>query len=229
MKLKTIIAAIATLSIAFTSCSKDRDDDFNIPPISGLNIIHASPTTEKLDVYVENTRANNTDFAFGNKMGYFSLYSGSRRLVTTKKGSTETLLAEDLVLEDQKAYSLFIYDKFDALKYLLVKDDLTAPSSGKAKVRFVHLSPDAAALNLAIQGEDTDLFTDKSFKGYTDFVEITPAEKVTFVIKNKADGSVAATLDNVKIEGNKIYTVWAKGLAAATDNTGLGVEVFEHR
>jgi hypothetical protein len=111
----------------------------------------------------------------------------------------------------------------------MVKDDLTAPASGKARVRFVHLSPDAPAFNLAIAGKDTDLFTDKSFKGYTDFVDIDPAEKVTFNVKNKVNGAIAASIADVKIEANKIYTVWVKGLVAATDNTKLGVEVFVHR
>ncbi len=228
MKIKTIIAAIATLSISLASCSKD-DRELVVPPISGLNIIHASPTTEKLDFYVDGTRANNVDFAFGNKMGYFSLYSGKRRLITVKKNTTTPLLvSEDLTLEDQKAYSLFIYDKFDALKYLFVKDDLTAPASGKAKLRFVHLSPDAPELSLSIAGKDADLFSGKAFKSYTDFTEIDPAAKVTFHVEN-ADGSVTATLADIKIEAGKIYTVWVKGLKAAADDTKLGIAVFEHK
>lgn len=217
---------MAAISIALASCSKDKD--YTPAPISGLNVIHASPTAEKLDFFVENTRANNTDFAFGNKMGYLNLYSGLRRLVTTKKNSSTPLLTENFTLEDQKIYSLFIYDKLDVIKYLMIKDEITAPASGKAKIRFVHLSPDAPALNLNIGGKDTDLFTDKSFKGYTEFVDIDPADKVTFNVKNKADGTLAVKIEDVKIEANKVYTVWVKGLKASTDDTKLAVAVFAH-
>jgi len=217
---------MAALSIALVSCSKD--EDYTPPPISGLNVIHASPTNEKLDFFVENTRANTADFAFGNKIGYLNLYSGSRRLVTTKKNSSTPLITENFTLEDQKIYSLFIYDKLDIVKYLMIKDEITAPATGKAKIRFVHLSPDAPALNLNIGGKDTDLFTDKSFKSYTDFVDIDPADKVTFNVKNKTDGTLAAKIEDVKIEANKVYTVWVKGLKVATDDTKLAVAVFGH-
>jgi hypothetical protein len=220
--------ALAALSVTLTACSKD-DDNITPPQISGLSVIHASPTTEKLDFYVENTKANTAEFAYTNKIDYLNLYSGTRRVLITKKGQTTSLLTEGLTLEPQKGYSLFICDKLETVKFLLIKDDLTVPAAGKAKVRFVHLSPDAPALNLAIAGKDTDLFTDKSFKGYSDFVNIDPAEKVTFNVKNKADGAVAASIADVKIEAGKIYTVWVKGLKAATDDTKLGVVVFEHK
>jgi hypothetical protein len=219
--------ALATLSVTLTACSKD--DDITPPPISGLSVIHASPTTEKLDFYVENQKANKEDFAYTDKIDYLNLISGTRRLVIAKKGAATALLTEDFPLEPQKGYSLFVYDKFETIKFLMIKDNLTAPASGKARIRFVHLSPDAPAFNLAIAGKDTDLFTDKSFKGYTDFIDIDPAEKVTFNVKNKDGGAIAASIADVEIEANKIYTVWVKGLVAATDDTKLGVEVFVHK
>lgn len=228
---KTFITLLA-LSVTLAACSKD-DGDFTPPDISGVSVIHASPTAEKLDFYVGNinptAKGNTGDFAYTNKIDYLNLYSGTRKLLITKKGSTTSLLAEDFSLEPQKGYSLFIYDKLETVKFLMIKDDLTAPAAGKAKVRFVHLSPDAPALNLAIAGKDTDLFTDKSFKAYTDFVSIDPAEKVTFNVKNKADGTLATSVADVKIEAGKIYTIWVKGLKAATDDTKLGVTVFLHK
>lgn len=220
--------ALAALSVTLAACSKN-DGDFTPPQISGVSVIHASPTTEKLDFYVENQKANDEDFAYTNKIDYLNVYSGTRKLIIKKKGSSTSVLSEDFTLENQKGYSLFVYDKFETVKFLMIKDDLTAPAPGKARVRFVHLSPDAPALNLAIAGKDTDLFTDKSFKAYTDFVDIDPAEKVTFNVKNKSDGSLATKIEDVKIEANKIYTVWVKGLKAATDDTKLGVAVFVHK
>jgi hypothetical protein len=223
---------LAVLSVTLAACSKN-DDIVTPPDISGVSVIHASPTAEKLDFYVgnisANAKGNNSDFAYTDKIDYLNLYSGTRKLLITKKGVGTSLLAEDFTLEPQKGYSLFVYDKLETVKFLMIKDELTVPAAGKAKVRFVHLSPDAPALNLAIAGKDTDLFTDKAFKGYTDFVSIDPAEKVTFNVKNKADGTLAASIADVKIEAGRIYTVWVKGLKAATDNTKLGVVVFEHK
>jgi hypothetical protein len=221
--------ALAVCSVALAACSKD-DDDFTPPQIAGLNVVHASPSTEKLDLYVENTLVpNNTDFDYGDKIGYLNLITGNRTIIVKKKGTPANLLSESFSFEVQKGYTLFVGDKFDQLKYVMIKDDLSYPEAGKAKVRFVNMSPDAPALNLAIAGKDTDLFTDKAFKQYSDFVNIAPGENITFNAENKETGALVATAANVKIEANKIYTIWVRGLTDATaDEMKLGIKVFAH-
>ncbi|TDQ09520.1 DUF4397 domain-containing protein [Pedobacter metabolipauper] len=222
---KMLIAAL-TLSAVMISCTKN--DEYYQQPISGLSVIHASPTTELLDFYVDNTKANTADFAYTNKIDYLNLYSGNRRLSISKKGTTTSVISEMFNLDPQFGYSLFVIDRFEAAKFLLLKDDLTAPAAGKARVRFVNLSPDAAALNLNIAGKDTDLFTNKLFKEYSTFEPIDAADNVTFNVKG-ADGTVETKIENVKIESGKIYTIWVKGLKAATDDKKLGVAVFTHK
>jgi len=223
---KIIIAAIA-LSAALISCTKETD--MTPIEISGLSIIHASPTSEKLDIFIDSEKANSTDLSFTNKIDYLNVLSGSRKVVVKKKGVTDALLTDTLTLEPQKGYSLFVIDKIGTLKYLIVKDSLSTPAAGKASVRFVNASPDAPALNLSIGGSTTDLVSNKSFKGYSDFITIDAADKVTFNLKNKETGAVEASIADVKIEAGKIYTIWAKGLKVATDDTKLGVSVFTHK
>ena len=223
---KIIIAAI-TLSVALVSCTKNND---TMPEhISGLSVIHASPTTEKFDFFVDNTKVNTADFAYTNKIGYLNLISGNRKFIITKKGVTTPILSDTMTVKPGVGYSLFVIDKIETLKYLLLTDDLTQPVTGKARVRFVNVSPDAPALNLAIGGSTTDLFTNKAFKGFSAFESIDAAEKVTFNVKNKETGAVEATIADVKIEAGKIYTIWVKGLKAATDDTKLGVAVYTHK
>ena len=36
-------------------------------------------------------------------------------------------------------------------------------------------------------------------------------------------------LENLKIEKNKIYTIWAKGLKNKTDSTKFGLAVLPHK
>jgi len=223
---KIIIAAI-TLSVALVSCTKD--DDLTPQQISGLSVIHASPTTEKFDFFVDNTKANTADFAYSGKIDYLDLISGNRKFIISKKGTTTPLLSDTMTVKPGIGYSLFVIDKIETLKYLLLTDDLTQPAAGKARVRFVNVSPDAPALNLAIGGSTTDLFTNQSFKGSSAFASIDAAEKVTFNVKNKETGALEASLADVKIEAGKIYTIWVKGLKAATDDTKLGVAVFTHK
>ncbi|WP_379086876.1 DUF4397 domain-containing protein [Pedobacter sp. UC225_65] len=137
---KAIIAAV-TLSVALLSCAKKQD--YIVVDVSGLSLIHASPTIEKLDVYVDNTRATISDFGYGSKIDYLNAYSGNRKLTVTKKESGVALKSEFATLTVNKGYSLFVIDKLENIKFLLLEDDLAKPAAGKAKVRFVNLSPDS--------------------------------------------------------------------------------------
>ncbi|RZK16365.1 MAG: DUF4397 domain-containing protein, partial [Flavobacterium sp.] len=203
MKIKSLIAAIAVTTL-LGSCMKD-DEVRPQQPVAGLSIIQASPTTENLDVYVDATRAV-LDLPYAKKIDYLNLYPGNRKISIKKTGSQTDLLAQELTLKDYIGYSLFVIDKLETVKFLFLEDDLAAPATGKAKVRFVNLSPDAPALNLAIAGKETDLVTNKLFKEYSTFIEIDAAEKVTFNVKNKETGAPETSIADVKVQAGGIYT-----------------------
>lgn len=222
-----MLFAALTLSAVMTSCSKDFDNT-PAPSVSGLNMINASPTTELLDFFVNNTRGNNENFDFGKKLGYYNLYSGTSKISMTKKGSQTALTSESFNFAPERGYSLFVIGKIDSLKFLMVKDSVSLPASGKANVRFVNVSPDAPALNLSVGTAATDLVTDKGYKQYSEFTTIDAATKVSFTAKNKATGAVEATLPDVEIKSGETYTIWVKGLKAATDSTKLGLAIFRH-
>lgn len=228
MKIKALFA-IAALSVAMVSCSKDDDSNYIQQPISGLSLYNASPNTEKFDVWIGTSKAPLEDFSFGKKVEYLNVYSGEREVFLKKKGTEPVLTTQKFTFEQQVGYSLFVVDNLASVKLLILKDDLTKPATGKARVRFVNVSPDGGALNLGIEGKDTDLVTNKLFKEYSTFVDIDAAEKVTFNVKNTEGGAVAAKIQDVKIESGKIYTVWVKGLKATTDDTKISVLVSEHK
>lgn len=222
------IAAALTLSLGLFSCSK-MDSDYQPIEVSGLNIIQATPTTELLDVYVDNTRANgNTDFEFGNKIGYLSAYSGNRTFNVTKKNTPTSLKSLAYTLKPQIGYSLFVANTLENVELLMLEDNLTKPAAGKATIRFVNLSPDGGALSLAINGSATDLSTNKLFKEFSEFVTIDAAESVTLNVKNATSGLTETAVTNYKIEDGKIYTIYAKGLKAGTGETGFSAKIFSH-
>lgn len=224
--IKTILVAL-TVTIGLSACSKK----FESQPInlSGLNIIQASPTTEKLDVYVENTKGTPANFSFGNKTDYLNAYSGTRRFSVTMQGETTALKSETFTLEPQAGYSLFVIDKLETIGFLYLKDDLTKPQADKAKVRFVNLSPDGGSFDLLIAGKTESLASNKGFRAYSDFIAIDAADKVTFNVKNSLTGNVDASVVDFKVEAGQIYTIWVKGLKTNTDETKLGVEIYTHK
>ena len=111
---------------------------------------------------------------------------------------------------------------------MLLPDNLTKPVKGKASVRFANLSPDSDPLTLSVEG-DAALITNIAFKDYSNAILVGIGDKVTFNIREHKTGNLVLTLPDVKIEDEKIYTIYVKGLKAATDDTKLGVAIYTHK
>lgn len=221
-----IIFALLGLTLFISACKKDWGDSDSVT-VAGIGFVHASPGTGALDFIVDNQRANTKAFTYTNDLGYFGAYPGTRLFGIVKKDSTRYLTTSNVTLRSGLFYSAFVIDVLPAPKILVVEDDLKAPETDKAKVRFINLSPDAPALDLAVVGKDVALFTAKAFKESTPFISIDPSDSYTFQIKEGAN--VTATLPATKIEKGKIYTLWAKGLKSKTDSTKFGLGILSHK
>lgn len=223
----TNIIVAFILSVLFVSCAKDSNEP--VIDVSGLSIVNASPSTEKLDVYVDNTKVTNSSgFGFGDKIDYLSAYSGNRRMTITRRDSNVPLKTELFALEPQFGYTLFIIDRFADIKFMLLPDNLTKPVKGKASVRFANLSPDSEPLTLSVENK-TAFITNISFKDYSNAILVDIGDKVTFEVREHRTGNLVLSLPDVKIEDEKIYTIYVKGLKAATDETKLGVAIYTHK
>ena len=218
-----IICALFALTIILSACKKDWNDD----PIeaAGIGFVHASPGTGALDFILDNQKIGN--FTYNNDRGYYAAYPGTRLVGVSKKDSLKYLTNGTATLRGGSFYSVFVVDTLKSTKLLLIEDDLKAPETEKAKVRFINLSPGSAPLDLAVEGNATALFTAKAFKEYTPFTAISPSESYTFQLKE--GGAVKASLPAVKIEKGKIYTIWAKGLKSTTDSTAFGLSVMTNK
>lgn len=220
-----IIFSLFAITLLFSACKKDWDDT----PIeaAGIGFIHASPGTAALDFVLDGQKIKS--FTYTQDFGYYAAYPGSRLAGVAKKDSLKYLATATANLGGGKFYSVFVADTLKSTKLLVVEDDLKAPATDKANVRFINLSPGAPALDLSIQGKDGALFTAKAFKEFTTFSSIDPSESYTFEVKQTGTTTVKATLPAVKIEKGKIYTIWAKGLSSKTDSTQFGLSIMTNK
>ena len=110
------------------------------------------------------------------------------------------------------------------MRILLIEDDLTAPAQGKAHVRFIHLSPDAPAVDITLTN-GTVVFGNKAFKEFTAF---TPLDAGTYDLQVRVAGTTTVALDlaGITLEAGKIYTVFAKGFLAGVGQQQLGAEII---
>ena len=219
---KTTTLFIAAAIISFSSCTKKNDDTTFY---SSLSVTHASPDAPAVDIYIDNSKVTTTPFSFSNTTGYLkNLISGKRNIKVNVAGTTTNVINADITFDGNKNYSLFAIDSVSKLSTLLTVDDLTAPAAGKAHVRFIHLSPDAPAVDIAVVGGPV-VFPNSSFKSVSTF---TPLGAGTYNLEVRVAGTtnVALTLPSITLESGKIYTVYAKGFLGGTGAQALDAGII---
>lgn len=212
-----LLSLAATL---FVSCRDNDDDDLPEPDAAAISVVNASPGQTAFNFAFDNQIVNGPALTFGIQSGYLLAYAGQRKFDATLGGTNQSVLTETITLEKDKYYSLFISGS-SSLSAFLTADDVSAPASGKAKIRFIQLSPDAGTLALNIKGGAT-LFNGQDFKTASAFAAIDPA---TYTLEIKNTGGTAIAEKEVTIAAGKIYTVWAGGMLAGTGNTAMTIFV----
>lgn len=210
-----IIIAFFSFSLLFlSSCLKNSDSDNNTIG-SALTVIHASPDTEPFDFVLNRSAVLPQNVSYATRIPYFSLYSGTYEARFYKHNTyTDPLYSTDINLAQGKYYSLFLTGLEADLTNLLIEDDLSRPEEGKAKLRFVNVSPDAGALDFSIV-TDSLFASNKNFKEYTAFYNIAPG---TYSATFSSHTGEAVDFDfELKLERGKTYTVVARGLVETTN------------
>ncbi len=93
-------------------------------------------------------------------------------------------------------------------------DDIRAPDLGYAAVRFVHLSPNAPIVDIAVLGGPV-LFSDVTFKSATTYIQV-PAGTYNLGVKVAGTGTVVLKAP-ASFEAASVYTVFAEGLVGGKD------------
>jgi hypothetical protein len=227
----SLILAVAGLSTVFTSCMKDNNDTQPQQDIAAISVINASPNSRAINFSLDDKIVNSAGIPYLSGLTYVRAVAGSRKATVLDQVSSKELAKKIFMLNKDTYYSLYVVGVgagTDSLQYVFTADSLRTPATGKARIRFAHLSPDVASLNVSVEGGAT-LFTDKAYKSVTPFVEIDPITAKTLILTDKVSGTVVAKLESVTIAAGANYTIFAKGAAAATVNDYKpGIKIINH-
>lgn len=220
-------------TLIFVACSKDKPTPTPAPPKvqnGKISLLISAPGDAEYSFLLNGAKVTTAkSLIYNTAIGYGDIKAGSAEFSFTKKGATEVLAKITGTIKPSSNYTLILGDKLPKTALIFVEDDLSSPAADKAKLRFANLSPDAPSLDLYVGGKTEVAFSKKVFKDVSGFINLTPGAEVKFEIKENGKTDVLATLDKVKIEKGKIYTIWAKGLKDATDATKLGIEVMANK
>ena len=216
-------------AIVLTSCDDDDDDGMGLNETASVMVVHASPDAPGVDLLVDNNKVNTAALTFPNNTGYLDVNAGRRNVKVNAAGTSTTVIDANLDLEEDQNYSVFAINTLSNIEALVLEDDLTAPASGKAHVRFVHLSPDAPAVDIAVTNGPV-LFSNRAFKSATAF---TPVDAASYDLEVRLAGTntVVLSVPGVQLASGRIYTIFARGFVTppAGNNNSLGAEVIINR
>ena len=116
-----------------------------------LRAINASPDAPPLDIYV-NGELIARRVTYGTVTGYNMVAPGDVRIQAVRAfrslSRAEAVIDQTVKLERDKSYTIAASGMMAQIKPILFNDDWVAPGKGKAKLRLVHLSTDAPALDV---------------------------------------------------------------------------------
>jgi hypothetical protein len=218
----SVVALGLVSALTLSSCSDDSSP--TAPSVKArVMAVHASPDAPAVDLLVDNVVAG-TNLTYPNNTPYLQVRAGTRNIKVNVAGTSTTVINADLPLTAGSYYTVFAADAVASIAPLVLADDLTAPAAGKAHVRFVHLSPNAPAVDVAVTSGPV-LFPNTAFKGYSAF---TPVDAGTYDLEVRLAGTstVVLPLPGISLTAGKIYTVWAKGLVGGAGAQALGAQII---
>ena len=189
---------------------------------AAVRVAHLSPDAPEVDVIVDGSTVLE-GVGFGAVSDYLALPGGTYTVTITPAGDPETVVFEgDVTVEAGTAYTVAALGEVSEgadqpFEPLILEDDNEPPSGDTARVRAVHASPDAPAVDITAGGGETVLFDGVAYRdsGYTE----VPAGEYTLEIRGDTesnDGDVVADFD-VAVEGGQVYTAFAAGYLSPDD------------
>lgn len=215
------ILVIAALMVASAFSAFARGNEARV------RVVHASPDAPPVDVLVEGAPAFRS-VAFGEITDSARLPAGLYDVKVVPAGAAGPVVIDltgpnAVNLFYNRSYTVVALDTLASIEPLLLADDARPAPIPFARVRFVHASPDAPAVDIAVKNGPI-LFRGIPFKGVGDYVQV-PGGTYDLEVRPTGSSVVALALPGVNLEGGTACSVFATGLLSGSPALGVAVAV----
>lgn len=196
--------------------------------VADVRVVHAIPDAPPVDVAVDGATVLD-DFPFGSISPYVDLQKGSYDVTVTGAGGDfdgDTFFDTELAVEANADYTVAATgtletDDADPALVPFVDDNDPAPADA-ARVRAVHLSPDAPAVDVAV-ADGPALIEDLEFREASDYIEV-PGGDYTLAIRaaGASPGEAVYTFD-ASLQNGTTYSAFALGFLGGDEDDGFRV------
>jgi hypothetical protein len=209
IRVMTGLFACVTLA-GMMSCLDTDEPAVDPTPVAFVSLYHASPDAPDLRVIVDNQQISSYPLDYSEYTGYLRFRTGDRNLKFGPYGADNVVVDTTLSLTEGNLYSVFVVDEYDEARVLVLTDNSDAPATGKAKVRFLNLSPDSEEVSLNAVGQEGALFSGQAFKEPSSFIEVD-AKDYDFQITTTDGEDNVISIPDTSLKPGWFYTIVVRG------------------
>lgn len=175
-----------------------------------VRVAHFSPDAPAVDVYVNGNKTL-SGVPYKTVSKYLSVPSGTYRFEVRPAGAdpfSKAVIDASSPLQAGQAATVAAIGALANIHGKVYVDDLSAPTSGKAKVRVIHAASEVPAVDVAVAGGPT-LFSGVSYPNATRYAEVAAG---SYHLEVRPAGSQNAVLSATQaVTAGNIYTIAAIG------------------
>jgi hypothetical protein len=187
------------------------------PMTSYLRILHASPKSPAVDVYI-NDILKFRNLTYGAFTNYIEAISGNYNVKIYASGTkTSPVLNKNIFVPPGKIFTASAIGLLPNIDILLIPEPKVIDPTDNAYIKFAHLSPNTGAVDIALPN-GTILFKNISYKEFTDYIQV-PAGTYTLEVRPSGTQTTVLYVPNVRLKSQRFYTVYAIGLI--NDHPGI--------
>jgi Domain of unknown function (DUF4397) len=174
-----------------------------------VRFLHTSPDSPDIDIYI-NGQMQVKRLPFRVASNYLALKPGKHHIDIYPTGnSVDSVLNKRITIEPGKSYTLAAIDSVKKMRLLPYLTQPEVPPN-ESKIRFLHLSSDTGALDIAVKDRDV-VFPNVSYKQATDYLGIMPMT-VDLEVREAGTKNVILPLPKTQFRPNETYTIVLLGL-----------------
>ena len=192
---------------------------------ASVRILHASPDAPPVDVLIDDRIVLN-DIAYKEASPFLMIRSGTRNIKVNAAGTSTTVIDANVEFPRDSVTTIVAVDFFSQIKALVLPDTDFPPGASNLKIRVVHGSPSAPAVDIYVTAPNEDLsmlnptITNLDFQGATEFLEIPESN---YQVRVTPTGTKTIVYDSgaITLNAGSILTAVAVNSTGGTSIIGL--------
>ncbi|MFL0269414.1 DUF4397 domain-containing protein [Candidatus Clostridium radicumherbarum] len=176
---------------------------------SYIRVFNASPDAPALYIYA-NGNLIVKNLAYKQFSQYLPTPAGNYNITVYPSGQTTSpVINTNVDIPENTVFNIAAIGNYPNISLYTIPEPITAQKFGRPCIRFIHLSPNAPAVDIKLSDGMT-VFSNVGYKYITDYACI-PSGTYTFTINPTGSDNIALTIPNVTLDPNNYYTIYAVG------------------